>query len=99
MANYGYRIMRAEWSGSTDSKFTVNLKIIGIDDGPGVIEKITNAISSGMGINIRSFSISGDEGYFEGNIGLLVANKDQLNVVIKNLKKLDNVTTVVREDA
>lgn len=99
MANYGYRIMRAEWAGSADSKFIVNLKIIGIDDGPGVIEKITTAISSGMGINIRSFSISGDEGYFEGNIGLLVANKDQLNVVIKNLKKLDNVTTVVREEA
>ena len=98
MANYGYRIMKAEWSGNADTKFTVQLKITGIDDGPGVIEKITSAISSEMGMNIRSFSISGDEGYFEGKIGLMVANKDQLNIAIRKLRALENISNVVRED-
>ena len=98
MANYAYRIVKAEWAGNADTKFIVNLLIKGIDDGPGVIETITNAISSGMGINIRSFSISGDEGYFEGKIGLLVANKDQLQIAIRNLKSLENISYVMRED-
>lgn len=98
MANYGYRIMKAEWSGNADTKFAAKLKITGIDDGPGVIEKITSAISSEMGINIRSFSISGDEGYFEGKVGLMVANKNQLNIAIRKLKALDNISNVVRED-
>ena len=98
MANYAYRIVKAEWVANPATKFNVNLLIRGIDDDPGVIEKLTIAISSGMGINIRSFSISGDEGYFEGKIGLLVANKDQLQIAIRNLKSLENISYVERED-
>ena len=96
IANYGYRVMKAEWTATTSSYFVVDLLITGIDDGPGVIEKLSHAISTGMGINIRSFSISGEEGYFEGKISLLVTNKDQLNVAIRNLQKLENVSTVQR---
>lgn len=96
MANYGYRVMKAEWTVTTNTNFVVDLLIIGIDDGPGVIEKLTSTISTGLGINIRSFSISGDEGYFEGKMSLLVSNKNQLNIAIKNLEKLDNVSRVSR---
>lgn len=96
MANYGYRVMKAEWVSTTDTTFVADLKITGIDDGPGVIEKLTNKISSMLGLNIRSFNIAGDEGYFEGNVSLLVANTDQLNVVIKTLQNLDSVSTVTR---
>lgn len=96
MANYGYRVMKAEWTITTNTNFVVDLLITGIDDGPGVIEKLTSTISSGLGINIRSFSISGDEGYFEGKMSLLVSNTDQLNIAIRNLEKLDNVSRVSR---
>lgn len=96
LANFGYRVMKAEWSVDTSSVFVADLVITGVDDGPGVIEKLTSTISSGMGINIRSFSISGDAGYFEGRMSLLVSNKDQLNLAIRNLQKLDNVSTVTR---
>jgi len=96
MANYGYRVMKAEWVGTTETTFVADLKIIGIDDGPGVIERLTHEISSNLGVNIRSFSIAGDQGYFEGKISLLVANKDQLNLAIKNLKNLENISSVMR---
>ncbi|MCI5080270.1 MAG: RelA/SpoT family protein [Saprospiraceae bacterium] len=96
MANYGYRVMKAEWTNTTNTTFVADLKITGVDDGPGVIERLTKEISSNLKLNIRSFSISGDEGYFEGLISLLVANTDQLNVAIQTLQNLSSVSTVTR---
>lgn len=96
MANYGYRVMKAEWSSTTNSTFVADLKITGVDDGPGVIERLTNQISSNLKLNIRSFSISGNEGYYEGLISLLVTNTDQLNVAIQSLQNLNSVSTVTR---
>lgn len=96
MANYGYRVLKAEWDSNVQTNFVVDLKISGVDDGVGVIERVTNKISSHLGINIRSLSIEGDEGYFEGRISLVVMNKDQLNLVIKSLKSLDGISEVIR---
>jgi GTP pyrophosphokinase len=88
--------MKAEWVSTTDAYFVADLKITGIDDGPGVIERVTHEISSLLGLNIRSFSMEGDGGYFEGKISLLVSNTDQLNVAIRSLQNLESVSTVSR---
>ena len=96
LANYSYRVLKAEWAGETNTNFTVDLSIIGVDSGPGVIQSITNEISNNLGINIRSFSIEGDEGYFEGKVSVFVRNKDQLNVVMNSISKLDGVSNVTR---
>ena len=96
MANYGYRIMKAEWLASGDTSFVAELLITGIDSGPGVIERLTHSISTDLGLNIRSFAIEGHEGYFEGRVSLLVLNKDQLNVAIRGLQNLEGVSTVTR---
>jgi len=98
MANYGYRIMKADWQKSSNSVFVVDLVLTGIDSGPGVIQRITENISSNLGLDIRSFSISGDEGYFEGKISIVVSNKNQLNMALKSLKDLDGVSSIIRLD-
>jgi GTP diphosphokinase / guanosine-3',5'-bis(diphosphate) 3'-diphosphatase len=99
MANYGYRVMKAAWSSSSPTTtFIANLKITGIDDGPGVIERLAHNISSLLGLNIRSFNIDGHEGYFDCRIGLFVRNTDELHKAILELKKLHNVSTVIRID-
>lgn len=98
IAHYGYRVMKAEWASTGGATFVVNLKITGIDDGPGVIERLTHNISSNLGLNIRSFSIEGNEGYFKGQISLLVTNTNQLYMAIQALKNLDNISTVIREE-
>ncbi|MBU6341433.1 MAG: hypothetical protein KGS48_08070, partial [Bacteroidetes bacterium] len=51
-----------------------------------------------LGINIRSFSISGDAGYFEGRIGLIVANTLQLRHAMTELKSFEYVNSVYRVD-
>ena len=86
MVNYGYRVMSADWTSTTDTSFVADLKITGIDDGPGVIEQLTHQISTSLKLDIRSFSIAGHEGYFEGQMSLFVANTNQLNLAIKALK-------------
>lgn len=96
MANYGYRIMKAEWIITPNASFVAEVKITGIDNGPGVIEQLTHRISSMLGLNIRSFSIEGNEGYYEGIVSLLVSNTDQLNLAIKSLQNLQSVSSVTR---
>ena len=98
IASYGYRVQKAEWITSGNVQSIVNLRITGVDDGPGVIERVTNKISSGLGINIRSLSIEGKEGYFEGKVSLVVQNKNQLNMVIRSLKNLHGISSVYREN-
>ena len=96
MANYGYRIMKAEWVSGEASNFVVEIDITGVDDGPGVIERVTSAISSDLGINIRSFNIEGHEGYFEGKVKVVVMNTNQVNQVIKALERVKGISRVNR---
>ena len=98
MANFGYRIMKAEWIHAGRSSFITDLLITGIDEGVGVIERLTNKVSSELGLNIRSFYIDGHEGYFEGKISLLVKNKDQVMKAIKVLKSLPGISSVTRSE-
>lgn len=96
MAQYGYRVMKAEWVVTEDVSFVAELKITGVDEGVGVIESLTHQLSSQLGLNIRKFTIEGDEGYFEGTIKLMVKNTAQLERAIQELANLENISTVTR---
>jgi len=96
LANYGYRVVKAEWGSNANTNFIVDLLIIGIDSGPGVIKSIINKLSDDIGVNIRNFSISGEEGYYEGKVSVFVKNNNQINLVIRKLKEIDGINTVER---
>ncbi len=97
LAKYGYRIMKAEWAKTFEgTSFVADLIITGIDSGRGVIQTLSDKISNSLGLDIRAFQIEGNEGYFEGRIKLMVANKDQLNIAIKSLLDMENIQSVTR---
>jgi guanosine-3',5'-bis(diphosphate) 3'-pyrophosphohydrolase len=97
VANYSYRVMKAEWVNTPGStSFIAHLRITGVDDGPGVIERLSQKISTSLGLNIRAFYIDGNEGYFEGKISLIVTNKDQLYQAIQGLRGLHGISSVIR---
>ncbi|MFZ1749145.1 MAG: RelA/SpoT family protein [Saprospiraceae bacterium] len=98
LANYGYRVLKADWEDSANSQFVVELLVTGVDSGPGVIQMLTNELSNKLGVNIKTFSMEGKEGYYEGRIGVIVMNKDQLNLVVQALEKLPGISSVVRTD-
>ena len=95
LANYDHRILKAEWGNTVKTDFVAGIIVTGIDIGPGVIHQLTDRISN-MGLNIRSFSISGEGGYFEGRISLVVSNVDQLNQAMTALKRFEYVSSVSR---
>lgn len=98
MANYGYRVIKADWVDEENTPFTVELIIEGLDKGPGVIESVSSSLSSQLGLNIKSFYIDGHEGYFKGKVSIIVKNKEQLNQAIELLKKMDEIHSVSRSN-
>ena len=95
LANFEHRILKADWGNTVRSDFVAGLVVSGIDVGPGVIQQLSDRILS-LGLNIRSFSISGEDGYFEGRISLVVSNTDQLHQAILALKEFDYISSVTR---
>lgn len=99
MANYGYRILKAKWASSQqDFNFMTGIRLVGIDD-VGLVNKLTSIISQDFKVNIRSLSISSNEGIFEGNIMVNINNLSQLDNLIKRLQVVPGITSVSRYDA
>lgn len=99
MANYGYRILKARWASLQNNiAFLTGLKIVGIDD-VGLVNKITTVISNDFNVNIRSLSISSNEGIFEGDIMVFVNDTAQLDNLIRNLKQISGITGVTRYES
>lgn len=96
MSNYGYRIIKTKWNKDHAIAFLTELKLSGIDD-VGVMNKITNIISSELKINMRSISIESKDGIFEGVITVFVQDTDQLDNLIKRLKGLDGILSISRQ--
>lgn len=98
MANYGYRIVKAKWTSQHELAFLTGLRIVGIDD-VGLVNKITSVISFDFKVNIRSITISSNEGIFEGSIMIFVNDTEQLETLINELKRVKGITDVTRFDS
>ncbi len=98
MANYAYRMLRAEWVDTANTDFVATLVITG-QDKKGLVNKLTKIISEQLNLNMRSISMDADIGgsYFKGTVKIVVNNKDQLNQAILTLKAMDGVNSVHRE--
>lgn len=97
LANYGHRVVKTKWVKNKEISFLTGIKIIGMDD-VGVINKITNLISGTLKININALTIEAREGLFEGNVKVYVHDKDELELLVDNLKSLPGIESVERYD-
>lgn len=98
MSTYGYRIVKTRWTQARELSFLTGIRITGLDD-VGVIQKLTRIISDELKINIRSISVDGKDGIFEGNIVVFVNDTAQLEKLSNRLKRLKGILTVNRYDA
>ena len=96
-AAYGNRIVAAQWSTHKLMYFSVSLNVKGID-GVGVVNQITNIISQELNVNMERILIEAYDGIFDGTIRLRVHDVDDIKVICDNLKKLNNIRSVVRVD-
>ena len=92
---FGYRIVRARWSGKGTSQYSTTLKVIGNDD-IGIISNITNIISKDEKILMRSINIDSHDGLFSGNLVVQLEDTTRLQALIKKLKMVKGVKQVQR---
>ncbi len=94
-AQYDYRVMPAKWVNAESFKNRVKIEIEGLDR-MGMINDITQVISNSMGMDMKSISISSNDGIFTGDINLEVKNRSQLEETFKQLKEINGVSKVKR---
>lgn len=92
---FGYRIVKAKWSGKGTSQYAITLRIIGHDD-IGIVSNITNIISKEDKLTMRSINIDSHDGLFSGNVVLFIEDNSKLNQLIKKLKTVKGVKQIIR---
>ena len=92
---FGYRIVKARWSGKGQSKYAITLCVIGNDD-IGVVSNLTNVISKDEKIVMRSINIDSHDGLFSGNLVVQLEDTTRLQSLIKKLKAVKGVRDVSR---
>ena len=94
-SRFGYRIIRAKWSGKGDNGYIVTLRVIGRDD-ITIVTNITSVIGKENNVTLRSLNIDSVDGIFQGNFAVLVRDTHSLNMLVKKIKAVKGVKTVDR---
>jgi RelA/SpoT family (p)ppGpp synthetase len=93
--NRADRIISVEWSRQKDVQFIAALRVMG-EDRVGILNDLTQVISKNLKTNIRSITISTDDGVFEGNLVLFVHDLDHLRSLIDRIKRIEGIHGVYR---
>ena len=94
-SRFGYRIIRAKWSGKGNNGYVVTLRVVGRDD-IAIVTNITSVIGKENGVTLRSLNIDSVDGIFQGNFAVLVRDTNSLNMLVKKIKSVKGVKTVDR---
>ena len=92
---FGYRIVRAKWSGKGSSQYAITLRVIGNDD-IGIVNNLTSIISKDEKLILRSINIDSHDGLFSGNLTIMIDDNTRLEALIKKLRTVKGVKQVER---
>ena len=92
---FGYRIVRAAWSGKGSSQYQITLRVIGNDD-LGIVNNLTSIISKDEKLVLRSINIDSNDGLFRGNLVVMLNDNTRLEGLIKKLRTVRGVKSVER---
>ncbi len=92
---FGYRIVKARWSGKGQSQYSITLRIVGNDD-LGIVNNITSIISKEEKIVMKSINIDSHDGLFRGNLNVLVDDTSKLELLLKKLRTVKGVKSISR---
>ena len=79
---YGYRVVKAKWSGKGSSQYSITLRVIGNDD-IGIVNNLTSIISKDEKLVLRSINIDSHDGLFSGNLVVMLEDTSRLEALIK----------------
>lgn len=94
-SSYGNRILDAKWDMHKRLFFDATIHIEGIDR-MGMVMDISSIISSQMNVNMHKFTITSEEGVFDGSIELRVHDRENVKEIIDQLKKIEGLQEVTQ---
>ena len=92
---FGYRIVKAKWSGKGSSQYAITLHVIGNDD-IGIVNNLTSIISREEKLVLRSINIDSHDGLFSGNLTIMLDDTIRLESLVKKLRTVKGVKQVER---
>ena len=92
---YGYRVVKARWSGKGSSQYSITLRVVGNDD-IGIVNNLTSIISKDERLVLRSINIDSHDGLFSGNLVVMLEDTSRLEALLKKLRTVKGVKQVER---
>ena len=92
---FGYRIVRARWSGKGSAQYAITLRVIGVDD-IGIVNNLTSIISKEEKLVLRSINIDSHDGLFRGNLEVMIDDNTKLESLVKKLRTVKGVKQIDR---
>ncbi len=95
-ANHGNRVLAARWNLPKKTVlFPVTIYMQGIDR-LGLLNQITQVISTQLNVNMHKLTIQVNEGIFEGEIQLFVHDTSEADTLIQQLQHIPDLSSVAR---
>ena len=92
-SSFGNRILDIKWDMHKILFFDATIRLGGIDR-VGLLNEITQIISSQMNVNIHKILITCEDGIFDGSIDLRVHDREDVKKIITNLKKIADLKEI-----
>ncbi len=92
-SSYGNKILDIKWDMHKILYFDATIRIGGIDR-LGMLNEITQVISSQMNVNIHKVIITCEEGIFDGSIEIRVHDRDDVKAIVDNLKNIPDLKEI-----
>jgi (p)ppGpp synthetase, RelA/SpoT family len=93
--SYGNRILDAKWDMHKRLFFDASIHIEGIDR-IGMVLDISTIISNQLNVNIHKFTITSEDGVFNGSIELRVHDREDVKDIINQLKTVEGLQEVTQ---
>lgn len=94
-SSYGNRIVDAKWNMHKIRFFDATIEIRGIDR-TGLLLDVSKVISDRLNVNIHKLTIESDNGIFDGAIELRIHDRDDVKLIMNQLKTIEGLQEVQR---
>ncbi len=95
MSNEGNRIIAVRWAIHKLVSFLARISMTGVDR-IGLVNDLTNIISSELKVNMTNINISVKDGIFEGTIDLYVHHTQDINNLILKISNVRGIDSIKR---
>ena len=93
--SYGNRILDAKWDMHGKMFFEGTIQMQGLDR-MGLLHDVMEVLSNELNVDITSLHIDSKDGIFEASLSLRIHDRNGLQTILKNLKKVQGIESVIQ---